>query len=48
MFSQIAIVVLGLFLVVNGLTSGNYADVGIGVLVAGFSASTLYKLKTGK
>ena len=48
MFIQIAIVAMGLFLVVTGLTNGNYLNVGIGALVAVFAGTTLYKLKTGK
>ena len=48
MFSQIAIVVLGVFLVAMGLRDGNYLNIGVGVLVAVFAASTLYKLKSGK
>ncbi len=48
MFAQVAIVLLGLFLIAIGLGEGDYLSVGIGALVAGFAATTLYKLKTGK
>ena len=48
MFSQAAIVVLGVFLIVMGLREGDYLNVGIGILVGAFAASTLYKLKSGK
>ena len=48
MFSQVAIVVLGIFLVAMGLRDGNYLNVGVGILVAAFAVSTLYKLKSGK
>ena len=48
MFSQVAIIVLGVFLVAMGLRDGNYLNIGVGVLVAVFAASTLYKLKSGK
>jgi hypothetical protein len=48
MFSQIAIVIMGLFLVANGIRYGDYLSVGLGVLVGVFAATTLYKLKTGK
>ena len=48
MLTQIAIIVMGLFLVVSGLTSGDYLSAGLGALIAAFAASTLYKLKTGK
>ena len=48
MFSQIAIVVLGLFLIVMGFREGDYLNVGVGALVGAFAAVTLYKLKTGK
>ena len=46
MFSQVAIVVLGIFLVAMGLRDGNYLNVGVGILVAAFAISTLYKLKS--
>ena len=48
MFSQVAIVVLGVFLVAMGLRDDNYLNVGVGILVAAFAISTLYKLKSGK
>jgi hypothetical protein len=48
MFSQVAIVVLGIFLVAMGLRDVNYLNVGVGILVAAFAISTLYKLKSGK
>lgn len=48
MFSQIAIVLLGMFLIATGLREGDYLNVGVGVLVGAFAAVTLYKLKTGK
>jgi len=47
-FSQIAIVLLGVFLITIGLREGDYLNVGIGFLVGAFAAITLYKLKTGK
>jgi hypothetical protein len=47
-FSQIAIVLLGLFLIAMGFREGDYINVGSGILVAAFAASTLYKLKYGK
>jgi len=47
MFSQIAIIALGFFLVVMGLQEGNYVNVGLGALVGVYAAMTLYKLKTG-
>ena len=48
MFSQIAIIALGIFLVVMGFLDGDYLNIGAGVLVAVFAASTLYKLKSGR
>lgn len=48
MFSQIAIILLGLFLIVMGFREGDYLNVGVGALVGIFAASTLYKLKAGK
>ena len=48
MFSQIAIVLLGLFLIAIGVQEGDYLNAGIGALVGVFAAVTLYKLKTGK
>lgn len=48
MFSQIAIVALGLFLIVMGFREGDYLNVGVGALVSVFAVSTLYKLKAGK
>ena len=48
MFSQIALVIIRLFLVVNGIRNGDYMSISLGVLVSDFAASTLYKLKTGK
>ena len=48
MFSQLAIVIVGLFLVVNGIRTGDYLNIGFGVLVTVFAATTLYKLKAGK
>jgi len=48
MFSQLAIIVLGVFLVAMGFREGNYLNIGVGVLVAGFAASTLYRLRSGK
>ena len=47
MFSQLAIVVLGIFLIAMGLREGDYLNVGIGILVGAFAVVTLYKLKTG-
>lgn len=44
-FSQIAIIVLAVFLVAMGLREGDYLNVGLGILVGAFAASTLYKLK---
>lgn len=48
MFSQLAIVVLALFLVAMGLREGDYLNVALGALVGTFAATTLYKLTTGK
>lgn len=48
MFSQIAIVILSLFLITMGLREGDYLNVGIGTLVGAFAIITLYKLKTGR
>ena len=48
MFSQVAIVPIGLFLVVVGLASGDYLNVGLGLMVAAFAGTTLYKLRSGK
>ena len=48
MFSQIAIVLLGLFLIAMGIREGDYLNVGIGALVGAFAAITLYRLRTGK
>ena len=45
MFSQIAIVGLGLFLVVLGIWDGDYVNVGVGILVGFFAVKTLLKLK---
>ncbi len=48
MFSQIAIVILAIFLTATGLREGDYLEAGLGILVGAFAAITLYKLKTGK
>ena len=48
LFSQLAIIVLAVFLVAIGLGEGDYLNVGLGILVGAFAANTLYKLKTGK
>lgn len=48
MFSQLGLILMGLFLVVEGIKDGDYLHLGIGLLVAVLAASTLYKLKTGK
>ena len=48
MFAQIAIVLLGLFLIAIGLREGDYLSAGIGALVGAFAIITLYKLRTGK
>jgi hypothetical protein len=48
MFTQVAIVALGVFLIIRGTVSGDYVAIGLGVLIAAFAASTLYKLKTGR
>ena len=48
LFSQIAIVILGLFLVVMGFIEVNPLTGGLGALVAIFAGHTLYKLTTGK
>ena len=48
MFSQVAILVIALFLFVMGLRAGDYLSVGLGVMIGGFAAHTLYRLKTGK
>lgn len=45
---QIAIILLGLFLIVIGFREGDYLNVGVGALVGVFAVSTLYKLNTGK
>jgi hypothetical protein len=47
-FSQVAIVIIGLFLLVMGIRDGDYVNIGLGVMVAGFAGTTLYKLKTGR
>jgi len=48
LFSQIAIIILGLFLVVTGFLDVNPLTGGLGALVAIFAGHTLYKLMTGK
>lgn len=48
MLSQVAIVIIGLFLLVMGIRDGDYLNVGLGVMVAAFAGTTLYKLKTGQ
>jgi hypothetical protein len=47
-FSQVAIVIIGLFLIVVGIRDGDYLNIGLGVMVAAFAGTTLYKLKTGE
>lgn len=47
MFSQTAIVVIGLFLIVMGIREGDFLSVGLGALVGTLAAHTLYKLKSG-
>ena len=47
MFSQIAIVVMGLFLVVMGFREGDFLSIGLGALIGMFAAHSLYKLKNG-
>ena len=48
MFTQIGLLVMGLYLLVDGLLEAGYVHAGIGLLVAGYAATTLYKLKAGK
>ncbi len=48
MFAQIFIVVMGVFLIVTGVTNTDYIPIAVGVLVAMAAGSTLYKLKSGK
>lgn len=48
MFSQLAIIILAVFLVVLGLREDDYLNVAVGALLGAFAATTLYKLKTGK
>ena len=48
MYSQIGLLVMGLYLLFDGLPDAEYVHAGIGLVVAGFAATTLYKLKTGK
>ncbi len=48
MFVQIGIIALAMFLVVMGLREGDYLNVGLGLLVGAFAASTIYRLKTGR
>ena len=48
MFAQIAITLLGLFLITTGLREADYVDASIGALVSAFAIFTLYRLKTGK
>ena len=48
MFTQIGLLVMGLYLLVDGLLEAGYVHAGIGLLVAGYGATTLYKLKAGK
>jgi hypothetical protein len=48
MYSQIGILVMGLYLIVDGMLDGQYLNAGIGLLVGVYAATTLYKLKTGK
>ena len=47
MFSQVAIVILAIFLLAMGVREGDFVSVGLGVLIGSFAAHTLYKLKTG-
>jgi len=48
MYSQVGIIIMGLYLIVDGLLDSQYLHAGIGLLVGAFAATTLYKLKTGK
>lgn len=48
MFSQAGIIAIGLFLVVMGVREADYLNVGLGLMVAAFAASTIYKLRSGK
>ena len=48
MFSQIGLLVMGLYLLVDGLLDAQYVHAGIGLIVGAYAATTLYKLKTGK
>ena len=48
MFSQAAIILIGLFLIVMGLRESDYLNIGLGLMVAGFAATTLYRLRSGK
>ena len=48
MLSQVAIVIIGLFLISMGIREGDYLDIGLGAMVVAFAGITLYKLKTGK
>ena len=45
MFSQIAIVVLGLIFIVMGIWDGLFLNVGVGLLVGFFAVKGLLKMK---
>ena len=39
---------MGLYLLIDGLLDAQYDHAGIGLVVAAYALTTLYKLKTGK
>ena len=48
MFSQLGLLVMGLYLLVDGLLDTEYVHAGIGLVVGVYAATTLYNLKAGK
>ncbi len=48
MFSHIGLLIMGLYLLIDGLLESQYDHAGIGLIVAGYAVTTLCKLKTGK
>ncbi len=48
MFSQVAIILIGLFLATAGFIEADYLNVGLGLMVATFAGTTLHILRSGK
>ena len=48
MFTQIGLLIVGLYLLLDGLFEAQYDHALIGLIVGAYAVTTLYRLKTGK